>query len=270
MKEERYFYVSEASALSELPEEEATHALRVLRLKEGDEMMLMDGKGTFFRAAVSMATGKHCFYQILETLPQQRTWQGHLHLAIAPTKMMERIEWLAEKATEVGFDELSLLDCRFSERHVVKTPRLEKIVVSAMKQSRKAWKPIVNEMQDFKTFIAQHSTGRRYIAHCYEEVERVNLFQTLPQPLPIREGRKYSQDEEKVKKLVEEVSSPLPYREGQGESLLVLIGPEGDFSIDEVRMAVDAGFVSVDLGPSRLRTETAGLAAVIMMQLSQQ
>ena len=243
MKEERYFYVPEASALSELPEEEATHALRVLRLKEGDEMMLMDGKGTFFHAAVSMATGKRCFYQILETLPQQRTWQGHLHLAIAPTKMMERIEWLAEKATEVGFDELSLLDCRFSERHVVKTPRLEKIVVSAMKQSRKAWKPIVNEMQDFKTFIAQHSTGRRYIAHCYDEVPRTNLFANLTSHL-------------------------LPLTSHL--STLVLIGPEGDFSIDEVRMAVDAGFVSVDLGPSRLRTETAGLAAVMMMQLSQQ
>ena len=243
MKEERYFYVPEASTLSELPEEEATHALRVLRLKEGDEMMLMDGKGTFFRAAVSMATGKRCFYQILETLPQQRTWQGHLHLAIAPTKMMERIEWLAEKATEVGFDELSLLDCRFSERHVVKTPRLEKIVVSAMKQSRKAWKPIVNEMQDFKTFIAQHSTGRRYIAHCYDEVPRTNLFADL-------------------KSQISNLKSQFP--------TTVLIGPEGDFSIDEVRMAVDAGFISVDLGPSRLRTETAGLAAVMMMQLSQQ
>ena len=246
MKEERYFYVPEAPALNELPEEEATHALRVLRLKEGDEMMLMDGIGTFYRAAVSIASGKHCLYQILETLPQQRTWQGHLHLAIAPTKMMERIEWLAEKATEVGFDELSLLDCRFSERRMVKTPRLEKIVIAAMKQSRKAWKPVVNEMQDFKSFIAQHTEGHRYIAHCYEEIERVNLFQTLRAPVcPPERGMK-------------------------DDSLLVLIGPEGDFSIDEVRMAVDAGFVSVDLGPSRLRTETAGLAAVMMMQLSQQ
>jgi len=237
MKEERYFYVPKASAQSELPEEEATHALRVLRLKEGDEMMLMDGAGMFFRAAVSMTSGKHCFYHILETLPQLRTWQGHLHLAIAPTKMMERIEWLAEKATEVGFDELSLLDCRFSERRVVKTPRLEKIVISAMKQSRKAWKPVVNEMLDFKSFIAQHSTGRRFIAHCYNEVPRVNLFDHL---------------------------------KDKATDTLVLIGPEGDFSIDEVRMAVEAGFVSVDLGKSRLRTETAGLAAVMMMQLSQQ
>lgn len=237
MKEERYFYVPQAAALSELPEEEASHAVRVLRLKEGDELMLMDGEGMFFRAVVSMASGKHCFYTIEETLPQERSWPAHLHLAIAPTKMMERMEWLAEKATEIGFDELSLLNCRFSERRVVKTPRLEKIVISAMKQSRKAWKPVVNEMQDFKTFIAHHTAGRRYIAHCYEEVERRSLFEEL---------RKDSTD------------------------ALVLVGPEGDFSIEEVRMAVDAGFVSVDLGKSRLRTETAGLAAVMMMQLSQQ
>jgi len=254
--------------MSELPEEEATHALRVLRLKEGDEMMLMDGKGTFFRAAVSMTAGKHCLYQILETLPQQRTWQGHLHLAIAPTKMMERIEWLAEKATEVGLDELSLLDCRFSERHVVKTHRLEKIVVSAMKQSRKAWKPVINEMQDFKTFIAHHTTGRRFIAHCYDEVPRTNLFQELkPTPCP-SQGEGSLDTPTCDNKGLQSNQSPLLLG-GEGDGL-VLIGPEGDFSIDEVRMAVDAGYVSVDLGPSRLRTETAGLAAVMMMQLSQQ
>ena len=241
MKEERFFYVPNAAACNELPEEEAQHAVRVLRLKEGDELVLMDGEGTFFRAAVTMASGKHCFYSIEETLPQERPWSGHLHLAIAPTKMMERIEWLVEKATEVGFDELSLLDCRFSERRVVKTPRLEKIVVSAMKQSRKAWKPMVNEMQDFKTFIARHNEGQRYIAHCYNEVPRVNLFSDLCAKQP-----------------------------AAGSQILVLVGPEGDFSIDEVRMAVDAGFVSVDLGKSRLRTETAGLAAVMMMQLAQQ
>ena len=235
MKEERFFYVPQVSSFHTLPEEEALHAVRVLRLKEGDEMMLMDGEGTFFRAVVTSTSNKHCNYEIQESLPQERPWPSHLHLAIAPTKMMERIEWLAEKATEIGFDELSLLDCRFSERRVVKTQRLEKIIVSAMKQSRKAWKPVVNEMQDFKSFIAQHSTGARYIAHCYDEVSRVNLFEQL-----------------------------------KGQSALVLVGPEGDFSIDEVRMAVDAGFVSVDLGRSRLRTETAGLAAVMMMQLSQQ
>ena len=152
------------------------------------------------------------------------------------------MEWLVEKATEVGFNELSLLDCQFSERRVVKTSRLEKIVVSAVKQSRKAWVPVVNEMQSFKAFVKMHTTRHRYIAHCYDEVERVNLFDNLRQV----------------------------FADETPDEVLVLVGPEGDFSIDEVRMAVEAGFVSVDLGRSRLRTETAGLSAVMMMQLAQQ
>ena len=239
MKEVRYFYVPQAASVGELPEEEAVHALRVLRLKEGDELMLMDGKGTFYKAIVTLASSKRCLYSIQETMPQQRTWNGHIHLAIAPTKMMERIEWMTEKATEIGFDELSLLDCKFSERRVVKAPRLEKIVISAVKQSRKAWTPIVNVMLSFDNFIRSHQTGRRYIAHCYEEVPRTNLFDEL------RNGN--NQDD-----------------------ALVMIGPEGDFSIDEVRKAVEAGFISVNLGDSRLRTETAGLAAIMMIQLSKQ
>ena len=239
MKEIRYFYVPNAARLSELPEEEAQHALRVLRLQEGDNMMLMDGEGRFFEASVTATDRHHCYYQIVQTLPQERQWTGHLHLAIAPTKMMERMEWLYEKATEVGVDEFSLLNCQFSERRVVKEQRLEKIVIAAVKQSRKAWVPKVNAIVDFRTFIESHKEGRRYIAHCYEEVPRTELFDELRQSSSI-------------------------------EDALVLIGPEGDFSIDEVRLAVSAGFVSVSLGKSRLRTETAGLAAVMMMQLSKQ
>ena len=246
MKETRFFLVPQAATAGELPDEEAAHALRVLRLKDGDELMLMDGCGNFFRAELD-TVGKHCRYRILETLPQTRQWTGHLHLAIAPTKMMERMEWLAEKATEVGIDELSFLDCRFSERRVVKVPRIEKIVVSAVKQSHKAWMPVVNDMEPFASFIARHTTGRRYIAHCYEEVPRVNLFEHLCATANGEQGTNSSNDD---------------------AGTLVLIGPEGDFSIDEVRAAVAAGFVSVDLGRSRLRTETAGLAAVMMMQLS--
>jgi len=239
MKETRFFYVPDAASKGELPEEEAAHALRVLRLKEGDEMMLMDGKGAFYRAKVSIAGGKHCMYTVVDTQPQQRQWQGHLHLAIAPTKMMERMEWLAEKATEIGFDELSFLDCRFSERRSIKVARIEKIVVSAMKQSHKAWLPQVNEMNTFKKFVDSHREGCRFIAHCYEEVPRANLFDEL--------------------------------HKSAGDDALVLVGPEGDFSIDEVNYAVQqCGYVSVDLGKSRLRTETAGLAAVMMMQLSKQ
>ena len=247
MKETRYFYVPDAAQRQELPEEEATHAVRVLRLQPGDEMMLMDGEGSFYRAEITLAASHHCNYRIVETLPQEHAWKGHLHLAMAPTKMMDRVEWMVEKATEIGFDELSLLDCQFSERRTVKTERLERIVVSAMKQSRKAWKPEVNAMVSFKQFIAAHQEGHRYIAHCYEEVPRVSLYEEL-----------------------QKVSSGLSPLTSDLSSLTVLIGPEGDFSIDEVRMAVAAGFVSVDLGKSRLRTETAGLSAVMMMQLAAQ
>ena len=237
MKEERYFYVPDAATRQALPDEEAVHAVRVLRLTAGDEMMLMDGQGTFYEAEVTETTAKRCAYTIRATIPQQHQWPGRVHLAVAPTKMMERMEWLVEKATEIGIDELSLLNCQFSERRGVKLQRLEKIAVAAMKQSRKAWLPLLNDMQDFRHFVQRHTTGRRYIAHCYPEIPRENLFDYLRQGEP-------------------------------NEDALVLIGPEGDFSFDEVQMAISAGYVSVNLGKSRLRTETAGLAAVMMMQLA--
>ena len=251
MKEVRFFYVPQAGSSNVLPDDEAAHALRVLRLKTGDELMLMDGEGTFFRATLNV-DGKRCHYHIDEVLPQERQWAGHIHLAIAPTKMMERMEWLVEKATEVGIDELSFLDCRFSERRVIKLPRIEKIVVAAVKQSHKAWMPIVNDMERFDDFVAHHSTGRRFIAHCYDEVPRVNLFEQL---CALRNTDAAT--------CVDDANNG-----AEDDEVLVLVGPEGDFSIDEVRTAVAAGFVSVDLGKSRLRTETAGLAAVMMMQLS--
>ena len=236
MKEVRFFYVPDAPNVNELPADEAMHALRVLRLKAGDELMLMDGCGNYYRAEVTLAHTKHCLYEIKETIPQDRQWQGHLHLAIAPTKMMERIEWMTEKAVEVGVDEISFLNCQFSERRLVKIPRLDKIAVSAMKQSRKAWKVQLNEIEAFKQFIARPRTGRKFIAHCYEEIPRTYLFDELKQ--------------------------------APSEDATVLIGPEGDFSVEEVREAMTQGYRPVHLGPSRLRTETAGLAAVMMMQLS--
>ena len=237
MKEVRFFYAPDAATSTELPQEEAMHALRVLRLKAGDEMMLMDGKGSFYRAEVTLAHTHHCFYEIKESLPQQPQWKGRVHLAIAPTKLMDRIEWMTEKAVEIGIDELSFLNSQFSERRVVKVPRVDKIVVSAVKQSRKAWKPAVNEIVSFADFIAQPREGRKYIAHCYDEIPRTYLYEELQKP-------------------------------SDSDDALVLIGPEGDFSIDEVRKAVANGYQSVHLGESRLRTETAGLAAVMMMQLT--
>lgn len=240
MKEVRYFFVPNAVEAGELPADEATHALRVLRLQAGDEIFLMDGEGTFYRAEVSVATNKRCLYDIQEAMPQQPAWHGHIHLAIAPTKMMERIEWMAEKATEIGFDEISFLNCQFSERKVVKVPRIDKIVISAVKQSHKAWKPIVNEMLNFKEFVQAPRSGRKFICHCYEEIEKKDFF--------------------------DEISRP--YDGVEEADITVLVGPEGDFSIDEVRLALQHGYESVSLGTSRLRTETAGLAAVHMAHLA--
>ena len=239
MKETRYFYVPDAEVRQELPSEEAAHATKVLRLKEGDEIMLMDGRGTFYRAEVTLSANHHCMYHIMESLPQQRLWEGRIHLAMAPTKMNERTEWLVEKAVEVGINEISFLNCQFSERRSLKMERIQKIVVAAAKQSRAAFMPDIHDLTKFKGFIDSHSEGNRFIAHCYDEVPRINLFDRLCQLPP-------------------------------SDDVLVLVGPEGDFSIDEVRYAVESGFISVDLGKSRLRTETAGLSAVMMMQLAKQ
>ena len=158
MKEARYFFVPDAENQTELPTDEAMHAMRVLRLKSGDELFLMDGVGNYFRAQVTVAATHHCYYEILEKLPQEPQWKGHLHLGIAPTKMMDRMEWMMEKATEVGIDEVSFLNCKFSERRLVKLVRLDKIVTAAVKQSHKAWKPQVNEMVHFNH--AGRSRGR--------------------------------------------------------------------------------------------------------------
>ena len=247
MKEVRYFYVPDAAHQVELPAEDATHALRVLRLKGGDEIFLMDGEGSFFRAEVTAASSKRCLYEIKEEMPQQRAWKGHIHLAIAPTKMMERIEWMAEKATEIGFDELSFLNCQFSERKVVKTPRIDKIVISAVKQSHKAWKPVVNELVSFKEFIQTPRPGRKFICHCYEEVEKKDFFT-------------------EISRIQNADASDAPV--ASDADITVLVGPEGDFSIDEVRLALENGYESVSLGTSRLRTETAGLVAVHMAHIA--
>lgn len=237
MKEEHFFYVPDANNAQELPEEEAKHAIRVLRLDSGDKIFLQDGKGTFYQAEVTLTDKKHCFYNITKVLPQEKTWKGHIHLAIAPTKMMERMEWLVEKATEVGFDEISFLNCKFSERKKIRKDRVERIVISAFKQSRKAWMPVVNEITDFNSFINSNHKGRKYICHCYNEIPKKDFFNDIT-------------------------------NDQQDDDITVLVGPEGDFSIDEVKLALEKGYNSVTLGESRLRTETAGLAAVMMSQLA--
>lgn len=220
------FFVPDIAERWELSEEEAAHALRVLRLQEGAPIEITDGKGNLYNARIASIKGKHCYIEPVAPTCVPKSWTASVHLAIAPTKNMDRIEWLAEKATEIGLDALTFLNCRFSERKVIKTERVERIVVSAMKQSLKYRKPQVGEMIDFKKFIAEERTGDKFIAHCYDS-ERVLLKDVIR----------------------------------QGEDVTVLVGPEGDFSPEEVEMAIKAGYKPVSLGSSRLRTETAGLVA---------
>ena len=221
------FYTPDIAERNELPSEEAAHAVRVLRLQPGDVISLTDGKGYFYEAEISTANQKRCLVNIRS--------KADLHLAMAPTKNMDRIEWFAEKATEIGFDELSFLNCRFSERKVLKTERIEKILVSAMKQSLKARLPQLNEMTDFKKFVQQPFSGKKFIAHCHEGEKPLLQTQLTA-----------------------------------GEDALVLIGPEGDFSEEEVKMAIEQGFQPISLGRSRLRTETAALVACHIMNLTNQ
>lgn len=242
MKETHLFYAPDVETTHALSEEEAAHAVRVLRVREGDELWLTDGKGRFFAATATPAgSGKHpeCFVEITDEQKWECPWTTSIHIAVAPTKNMDRIEWFAEKATEIGFDSVTFLDCANSERRVIKTERIEKIVVSAMKQSHKAIKPTVGEMMRFKDLIATPFDGDKFIAHCYEQGDvnsdttKAFFFDAVRREVPT----------------------------------LVLIGPEGDFSIDEVRAAEAAGFRSITLGESRLRTETAALMAVAHMNL---
>lgn len=227
------FYTPDIAHSHELPADEAAHALRVLRLQPGDEVRLTDGQGGFYHARISECNRKRCMVEVIEREEQAPLWTGHLHLALAPTKNMDRMEWLAEKATEIGFDELTFLNCQWSERRIVKGERIEKILISAMKQSLKARLPKLNDITDFVQFVKQPVGGQKFIAHCHEG-----------EKTPLRQALQPAQD------------------------ALVLIGPEGDFSPDEVALAVAEGFTPVTLGNTRLRTETAALVAVHLMNLA--
>ncbi|MDU1891058.1 MAG: 16S rRNA (uracil(1498)-N(3))-methyltransferase [Dysgonomonas sp.] len=210
----------------ELPLEEAQHCIKVLRKKEGDEVLLTDGKGHFFDASIIQAHPKHCIVNILRTIEHSKNWNFNLQIAFAPTKNIDRIEWFAEKATEIGVDCFSPILCDHSERKEIKAQRIEKILVSAMKQSQKATLPILDEMIPFSKFIKQDFDGQKFIAHCYPQ-EKVLLKDAYK----------------------------------KGENALILIGPEGDFSEKEVEEAIKNGFQPISLGESRLRTETAALVA---------
>ena len=220
------FYSSGIRHLQQLPEQESLHCTKVLRMKEGDQLTVTDGKGFFFLCTLIQAHPKHCIVSIDSEVAQPKTWNFNLHIAFAPTKNIDRMEWFAEKATESGIDRFTPLLCRFSERKELKTERLEKIVVSAMKQSQQAVMPIIDEMNPFHLFVEKPFAGRKFIAHCH------------PSP-----------------------KTALAKTYQKGEDALILIGPEGDFSEEEIQKAVSLGFEPVSLGENRLRTETACLVA---------
>ncbi len=210
---------------------ESNHCVRVLRNKEGDIIHILDGKGSLFEAKIQVASSKKCQVKIVtketRTLPIPK-----LHIAIAPTKSNDRMEWFLEKATEIGIYEVTPIICKNSERRVVKNERLEKIVVSAMKQSKDYWKPTVNEQMDFNNFVKSAQFKQKFIAHCISNDEK-HLFETLK----------------------------------KDEDMFILIGPEGDFTQDEVDLALKNGFMPISLGEKRLRTETAAIFATSIFNL---
>lgn len=217
------FYVPEISAESReitLSEDESKHACRVLRLRTGDKVILLDGRGGTYTAEIIEDHPKHCTLHILDYQFEEMPVK-EIHVAIAPTKNNERIEWFLEKATELGITEVTLLLCGNSERKQIKEDRFEKILVSAMKQSQRKYLPKLHSLTPFKTFISEHPKGA--LAHCYDGEKSLlqDVFQASGYPL--------------------------------------LIGPEGDFTPEEVALAQQSGYDSISLGKNRLRTETAGL-----------
>jgi len=209
-----------------LPEEEAKHCSKVLRLVQGNKVEVIDGKGNLYKTEISLISTKQTELKILETISEFGKRNFRLVIAAAPTKNIDRYEMFIEKAVEIGIDRIIPLNCRFSERKIIKSERLEKIIVSAMKQSYKAYKPEISELIDFEKFIKQDFAGQKFIAHCYDTPKT------------------------KLKDLYK-----------PNTDCLILIGPEGDFSEKEVENAIKAGFEPISLSDSRLRTETAGIAA---------
>lgn len=209
-----------------LTEEESKHAIRVLRLEVGSVVRLIDGRGGLYTAEISDAHPKRTILQIKDITAGYGKRNHYLHIAIAPTKNIERTEWFLEKATEIGIDEISLIICQRSERKEAKAERLNKIITAAIKQSLKAYHPVLNEPKVLSELLAMPFDGQKFIAHC-EDTDKVDLSNALE-----KEGR-----------------------------YLILIGPEGDFTRNEIDTALQNGYKAITLGNSRLRTETAALEA---------
>lgn len=221
------FYVPDILTTLQLTEEESQHCVRVLRLMSGDTIEVIDGKGMRYMCNITLAHPKKCQVEIIESAEVPNHWKCKLIIGIAPTKSIDRIEWMAEKVTETGVDAIIPLRCRYSERKEIKTERINKILVSAMKQSLKATLPNLDDMTPLSNVIKMDFNGQKFIAYCDKEIERRNFV-------------------EEYKK---------------GSDALILIGPEGDFSKEEISLALDNGFIPISLGESRFRTETAAVFA---------
>lgn len=221
----RLFYdpnIIEGASEFQLSEEESKHIVKVLRLKTGDDIALVNGNGDYFSCRIISDHPKKCIVQIIDHQKEESP-DYSIHIAIAPTKQQDRIEWFIEKATEIGITEISLIQCKNSERIKMKPDRLEKKAISAMKQSKRLYLPVINPLVNFDDFIVQHKNG--LIAHCYNDEKQPmdSVFKRLNCP--------------------------------------ILIGPEGDFSKEELDLALQNGYKTITLGENRLRTETAALYA---------
>ena len=222
------FYSPDIAESLTLPESDSGHAVRVLRLRAGDPLEIVDGRGNLYHCILTDAHHKHARVAIeaVETYP--KTWSGSITLAIAPTKNNDRMEWLVEKLVEIGIDRIVTLRCQRSERKDINIERLERVAVAAMKQSLKATLPVIEPTIPFRDYMTGDLPGQRFIAYCDPAFERRLL------------AREYR----------------------PGADTAILIGPEGDFSPEEIKLALTTGWLPVSLGDSRLRTETAALFAV--------
>jgi 16S rRNA (uracil1498-N3)-methyltransferase len=217
-----------------LTPEESKHCAKVLRKKEGELISVTDGKGTLYNSIITDSNSQ-CVKFKIESSVKEKDKGYTIHVAIAPTKNPDRIEWFVEKAIEIGVDEISLILCDKSERAALKTDRLDKLAVSAMKQSLKTTLTKINHMMLFKDFISSFQAAQKFIAH----VDSAN-------PVQLKDSAKSK------------------------ESYIVLIGPEGDFSKKEIDLAISHDYKKVGLGPNRLRTETAGIVACTILNLANQ
>ncbi|MFR9504212.1 MAG: 16S rRNA (uracil(1498)-N(3))-methyltransferase [Rikenellaceae bacterium] len=219
-----------------LSEEESKHAVRVLRLNQGDTITITDGAGRLFSCRVVEANPKRCSVEVVQTIEEYEPLPYSLTMCVAPTKSIERFEWFLEKSTEIGLSEVYTLLTAHSERKMIKWERELKVITSAMKQSLKAYHPVLHDVTPIKSVIDRPFEGQRYIAHCAEAQSA--------------EGKQFLGDVVNTSGNIE-----------------IMIGPEGDFSPEEVQAAIAKGYREVSLGSQRLRTETAAVVAVTIVAM---